>query len=126
MSRGISSRGRSDGLGAFMPCIPEKESVHQHCGRKVARLGADFALTVSRKCLSALLLTKSGCRNTSKKSRYGRVTDSFVSTNPVNINGEKYLGNFELRLTNLKNLKDKGLIDETEFKTRKRTILDEI
>jgi hypothetical protein len=66
------------------------------------------------------------------KTEFTRKLSSFKTKRPSllpnhDLNSSKdVFGAFELRLLRLKNLRDKGLIDELEFNNKKKAILDEL
>ena len=60
-----------------------------------------------------------------KVSRFMAEKPSLVSNHAPNPNDDVF-GALELRLMRLKNLRDKGLIDELEFNNKKKAILDEL
>jgi hypothetical protein len=62
---------------------------------------------------------------TKKLSSFKTGKPSLLSNSAPNPSDDVF-GAFELRLVKLKNLRDKGLIDELDFNNKKRAILDEL
>ena len=95
-------------------------------GNALIKFGVGLIRTAGGKCLSNDLT-----RNWSKTA-YKKMVSSFSARRPSQISGstlelnEKAFGTFELRLMSLKNLRDKGLIDELEFHNKKKAILDDL
>ncbi|MGC8657984.1 MAG: SHOCT domain-containing protein [Desulfomonilaceae bacterium] len=118
---------RSEGPSDLVPRTESaKRAVQQYRRKKLPRWGVALALTVSRKCSSALSLKNLQGKSSLKNHPQVTTTDTDASSSPFKTTRDQYCQNFELRLRNLKNLKDKGLIDEKEFRARKTAILDEI
>jgi hypothetical protein len=104
---------------------PQGAKIYRH-GKAVIKVGLDLIRTGGGKCFS-----NDWIRSWSK-TEFSKTVSSFGASNRSPLSGptlkpnEEAFGTFELRLISLKNLRDKGLVNEMEFNNKKKAILDEL
>ncbi len=125
MERDSGLCGANDQTKTLSPDRRQEHKTYRQ-GNALIRLGVGLIRTAGEKCFSKGL-TKSW-----SKTAFTKMVSSFSVRKPSPLFGptlkpnEETFGAFELRLMSLKNLRDKGLIDELEFNNKKKAILDEL
>jgi hypothetical protein len=95
-------------------------------GNALIKFGVGLIRTAGGKCFS------NGLIKSWPKTEFTKMLSGFSARRPSPLSGpalkpnEEAFGSFELRLISLKNLRNKGLIDELEFNNKKKAILDEL
>jgi len=103
----------------------QENKTYRH-GNALIKFGVGLIRTAGRKCFY------NGLTGNWSKTEFRKMVSSFSARKPSPLSGctlkpnEEAFGTFELRLMSLKNLRDKGLIDELEFNNKKKVILDEL
>ncbi|MGA8833821.1 MAG: SHOCT domain-containing protein [Desulfomonilaceae bacterium] len=125
MERDSALCGANDQTKTLSPDDRQEHKTYRQRNALI-RLGVGLIRTAGEKCFSKGL-TKSW-----PKTEFTKMLSSFSARKPLPLCGttlkpnEETFGAFELRLMSLKNLRDKGLIDELEFNNKKKAILDEL
>jgi hypothetical protein len=125
MERDSGLCGANDQTKTLSPDRRQEDKTYRQ-GNALIKFGVGLIRTAGGKFLS------NGLTRSWSKTAFKKMVSSFSVRKPSPLVGptlkpnEEAFGTFELRLMSLKNLRDKGLIDELEFNYKKKAILDEL
>jgi hypothetical protein len=109
----------------WLSLAPQSSRTHMN-GNVLITFGANLIRKARTERFASGLISGLSKSEFSKKiSRFMTEKPPLLSNHTQNPSDDVF-GAFELRLTRLKNLRDKGLIDELEFNNKKKAILDEL
>ncbi len=116
---------RVDDPTKSLSLAPQSGKIYMN-GNALIKFGANVIRKARTEWFSSGFISGLSKSEFSKKvSRFMTAKPSLLSNHAPNPSDDVF-GAFELRLMRLKNLRDKGLIDELEFNNKKKAILDEL